>query len=753
MQLLRGRSRQLRQRWSAGSAVLLLALAIAAVTILYTNQERNYHWWVDWWSRTRSLADLVPTLPSVALQQIQTSLSWERNSLYTLPLIPFMLVLGSSRWVYEIGLAWVYLLPFCLVMGAIGQTLLTVPQATQQHANRTAPPAVFWITAGLTLLLPVNWTPTFLGIPDTGGALFIALATLIYLQDVQLKRVWRSVAIGGLIACAILLRRHFAYGGVALLVAIGIYAAWQTLREAQAKPTAFGQAILRVGLRLSLIVTTLLGIMQLVAGEFTLQALTQDYRNLYTSWSLPLTDTLQRYLGFYGWITWLLALGGWGIAAFSQTLVLQRAIPFCLFGGSSVLIWLGGLRYGNVFYALHITPLIVGGLAALVWTLQMQLQGQWRKLLLAGLACYLIGNWTLALLPPGPLEALLRSHLAFNMAPLVRTDEEALVNLINYLRQLTPNGEAIYIAGYQRLQLNTSLIRAVEQVQYPQERSRLNLLLTPQVDSQDFYPLQPLLQAEYVVIPEPLLDYPGSPAQVTPLGEWILPQETQVVRVVLTAFAEHWELAQDFEPLPVQFQLDYGTTVRLFHRVKPTSVATALRSLLALQQRIGKRPGGQLDWIGLGQEAGKIQVSQNWDNSYRLVSFPCDRLRSLRSPAPLALVSPLSREFYDNSTTFVYAEALQGQTQITGWLTLWTPPCQGASLKLMTLTSQGTIVDTASSVIPRQPVIRFQRSLRAKSGNYLLLQVLGQDNPKASADTAYCTVDMNQLVVSLQATP
>jgi hypothetical protein len=51
-------------------------------------------------------------------------------------LIPFILVFGSSRLIYELALALAYLLPFALVMGAI---------ATQLIRAHSRP--VFWATA------------------------------------------------------------------------------------------------------------------------------------------------------------------------------------------------------------------------------------------------------------------------------------------------------------------------------------------------------------------------------------------------------------------------------------------------------------------------------------------------------------------------------------------------------------------------------------------------------------------------------
>src|SRR4028119_1220774 len=184
----------------------LLTLIVLIVTTLYISSERNFHWWIDWYFPAIQISDGLRNLRPEAIELLKTTLTQERNRLYVLPLVPFFWVFGNSRLVYEIGLAIFYLLPLPLVMGAIAAQLI------QAHRQ-----IVFWATAFLTLLIPVNWVPTFMGIPDTGGAVFLGLAALVYLQDFRLKQWWRVPVIGGAIGLAILLRRPFISGGVPIL--------------------------------------------------------------------------------------------------------------------------------------------------------------------------------------------------------------------------------------------------------------------------------------------------------------------------------------------------------------------------------------------------------------------------------------------------------------------------------------------------------------------------------------------------------
>jgi hypothetical protein len=63
------------------------------------------------------------------------------------------------------------------------------------------------------------------------------------------------------------------------------------------------------------------------------------------------------------------------------------------------------------------------------------------------------------------------------------------------------------------------------------------------------------------------------PSQVPAVGEWVLPQETQLLNRVLQAFNENWSYAQSFELLPEEFHLARQTVVRIYKRKKISSLA------------------------------------------------------------------------------------------------------------------------------------------------------------------------------------
>jgi hypothetical protein len=245
--------------------------------------------------------------------------------------------------------------------------------------------------------------------------------------------------------------------------------------------------------------------------------------------------------------------------------------------------------------------------------------------MLGVIAGYLVLNFMVGLAPIGTMSRVFHPLFALNMPPLVRTDYDEVVGLVKYLRQLTPEGEPILVVGFQRLQLTSSMVRSAEYLLYPDDDRVLNTLPTPEVDSRDSYPLEEMLEAQYVVVPSRLPAYSSNPTQNPAVGEWLPNQENDVVNVVFDAFTQNWEFAQDFQRLPTEFQFENGVVVSIYQRLRPTSLATTVRTLHAMQQKIGERPGSQGNWIILSQWLNNTTVRQNSGNRYKVVAFRRDR--------------------------------------------------------------------------------------------------------------------------------
>lgn len=709
----RTRSRlEFRPQWvNFGLFVLLVAIA-TTITTIYISHERNFHWWIDWYYKTIDVADAFRKSPFEGIDNVGQSLGDERNKIYTLPLVPFILIFGESRLVYQISLALVYLLPFSLSMGAVATELI-----------RANPHTVFWSTALISLLIPVTWIATFLGIPDTGGSALIGWAAFVYLKDIKLKQWWQIPIIGFCLGLAILLRRHFVYGAIAFLCAITsqaliyLFAKWRYNHQF---PWHNLQVIcVQIGLVGTICFTTLIT----VAGEFTQRAITTNYRNLYASWTLPFDNAVGLYAAFYGWATLLLVALGFSAGIQTSVLSVPAFNFIALFGIFSLIEWLFLLRYGNIFYSLHFTPIIVMGLATFIWTC-IKLNRKVHALMLVVGSCYLVSNLVIGLTPIGSFNHPLRPLFALNIPPLVRKDYDEVARMVDYLRKLAPNKEPIYVVGSQRLHLNRSMIRAGDRILYGHKQDILFLLPAPQVDSQDYYPLETLLQAQYVVLPNHLPDYDLDFTKVPAVGEWLPLKESDVVKVVLDAFTQNWQIAQDFQRLPVQFTLANNTIVNIYQRIRPTSLKTAVQTLATMQQQIGERPGAQLDWIGLSQHWNDFLVLKNPDNTYKLSTYPIERTKK-------------------QAKSFLYLEMLEN-AEITGTVKFSGNHC-GTSLDLKMLSQEGNIISSTKNELFNENSSKFRLSITNNNASYLLLNLLNYDKDNLINQ---CAIELNSLVVS-----
>ncbi|MEG4021852.1 hypothetical protein [Microcoleus sp. S13C4] len=694
-----------------------------AVTSIYVSSEHTFYWWdyAGYNTATVNTANLFRDSPDKAWRGVIESLSKEKNLLISLPLVPFILLFGESRLSYILSVSLIYVLPFRLLLGAISAKLIPF-----------YPRRVFWSTVLLSLLIPMSWIPTLRGYLDTGGCVFVALAIWVYLQDVKLKSWWNIPLIGFLLAAAILLRRHFAYSAIAFLGAatlqafiefiVLIYGRKTALSSSKDKDVAVPfpyRCLFESAVKLGLIAATSLTILMLVAGDFTRSALTVDYRNLYVAWSLPVKDILTRYADFYGLGTWLLVLIGFSAGILTRILVPAAAIFVSLFGVLSLVEWLLVLRYGYLHYTIHLTPIALLGLSTFFWTTWLTLKGKVRYFMLGAAGLYLVWNAAVGLIP---LKIDLSRLFVGNFPPLVRSDYDEVVKLVEFLRKLAPNEEPIYIAGASN-SFNANILRqANRKLNPPEGWWKLNTIGRPQIDSRDTYPLPELLQSQYAVVAVPF-------QQVLPTDEQVLrSHEQDVVKVVYDAFTQNWEIARDFQLLPEQFKLENGVTVRVYRRVRPTDTATAVRTLDAMQRQIVDRPGTQLDWISLHQSiytSTNYSVSQESDNLYKIVTHPIKNSKKL-------------------DTSFLYLGSISDKAKVTGKLNLPNKQCPGIALRLTLWDKQGKLVDSAEMAYSQKSAIGLNLLVEGKNPTYLLLEVLSSSKQDL---TKQCQLEINNLAV------
>jgi hypothetical protein len=659
-------------------AVLILVTII--VTTIYVSSEHYFYFWdfVNYPNQTSELVSVLRKYPLQAIWRFYTSLSNDYSQLPCLPLIPFFLIFGDSRLVFIVPCVLVYIVPFTLVTGAIATKLIPI-----------YPRVVFWSTAFVTLLIPSTWTALLRGYPDIGSAVLIGLAALIYLQDVRLKTWWKASLIGILLALSILFRRHFAYSVRAFLVAAILQTLIILIVDGCDRPEKIVRNIKHYSLFFSLIIISSLVTLTILAPKFVYKLLTVNFRELYASYEQPLSVTFQFYGQSYGWLTWLTVIVGYAAGIVTRTLVRPGIFFVVSFGCISLIQWGLSSKQLGVHYTTHFTLFVVLGIQAFLWMTWLLLRDKQRIWILSVGVLLLVFNAAIALTPIS-LPASLRPLLAANYPPLVRNDYDTFVQMLEYLREIAPKKEPIYVIASSTT-INAHMVGEAETQFYGKKHRKLKVLDVPEIDSRDTYPLEGLLQAKYVVVAEPFQYH-------------LPPQEQDIVKVAWDMFIENRELARDFQRLPKQFVLDGNITLSIYERTKTTDFATALAALKEMQERIQPKPGSQSDWITMEQSGRGMLMGKNPDNTLEI-----------KTSAP-------------SSATLLYFGSIPEVVNLIGQTDFRGDRCPALSLQLSALNSQANVIDSASVSPASDNPKHLSLSIEGKQAAYLSLNINYSDS-------------------------
>jgi hypothetical protein len=542
-------------RASDGLAALLLLLTVVSLVIRYITPETGFYWWdyADYHNYAILMAEAFNQSPSDGWEFLGQSLSQQKNALHILPLLPIIQLGDHHRLAYILSLALIYLIPFSLGMGAIATEL------PLRHLSQWGKRPVFWFTTVLTLLLPMTWIPMLRGYPDIGGAMVLVWATWLYLRYPRLRQPWQILALGAMIALMVLLRRHFAYSALTLLLAVALSQRIGSRKD--------WQKSLILWLRLAMVGIVSLIVMAIVAPEFTQKAMTTDFSSRYQLWSLPLGVMLSRTGAAYGWGLWAMAIVGW--------LVSQRWGQFGwrvvgMAAGLSLGVVLLKLRYGNLHYTLHLTPWLVLGLLAFTEVLLDRVQRRWGLVLLGA---YVLVNFSsgLGMLSTGmspsvadfPSESVLarvplKPLLAKAHPPLVRQDRAELERLLLRLQGLSQQQQTVALLAASN-QVNASMFQSEA---FQRFDNSLTLLPVAIFDG-PVSPWETVLEADVVIVATP-------PQLIELQDEQVVRSQSQtMIRLISEAFTQNQAITEKFRRLPDSFELQGGVQVWLYERRQP----------------------------------------------------------------------------------------------------------------------------------------------------------------------------------------
>ncbi len=628
----------------------VLVFVSAGFSILYISSERYFYYWD--YSVYQAMAARVAReflqSPALMLKDVRNSINLEYNYYYTLPLIPFLIKSNTSRLAYILGITLVYQAPYALVLGAIATRLIQAPAR-----------AVFWSTALLAFLTPMALAPTLRGYPDVAAALMIALAVWIYLIDIHLKPRWQPVLIGVCLAAAMLLRRHYIYAAAAFILASGLLQLVLFFLSVRKDRRNALRELFVFGLNLGLILAVLLLALMIFGRPYLTRLLASDYRALYQSYANPPVAALKMFISYYGWITLGLAVLGLALGLRKGVLNRNSSLFLIFMSLASWMAWVIVIRYYATHYTLHLTYGIVLGISALFWTAWLGPSGFKRWLAVAALSTLVIANAILHLAPVGPLSNF-SGLFPMRYAPLVRQDYAEVERLVAYLRKHVATGAAIFMVD-SSIVMNDDLLANADKAVDGQPI--LNVMHTPQVDSRDFYPLEQLLQAQYVLVSTPYQHVLKDPDQ------------QRVSGVVFNAFQDGWEIAQDFELVPRQFKFANGAVLKIYQRIRPTSLETAVRTFHEMLAYIDRRPGQQKDWIVLHRLDG-LQWTKTADSAYHL-EFEIG-----------------NHDTISQAVSLLYADQLSGRLTVALDASSLIQACPSARLVLQTFDPAGNLISS-----------------------------------------------------------
>jgi hypothetical protein len=679
---------------------LLAALmaVLLGVTYAYVGAERFFYYWDFAVHQDIASATAAAFRESwtAGWRAVGQSLREDYNALFALPLAP---VLGrhDSRMAYEMGLALTGLLPFALAVGALATRVVAGPART-----------VFWTATWLTLLVPMSWVPTLRGYPDAGAAALITIALAVYLRDDRPRRPREAALIGVLLAAAVLYRRHFLYAALAFTASALLFETARAARSARGGAASARGEWIGLGQRVGAGGLAAAATMGALGQGFLTRLWSYDFARLYRAYEEAPRHVVEWYADAFGLA--LIGLAVLGALAAARAGLAHRAplAYLALFAALSTLQWVFFVRQLGEQYTLHVTPLLVLGLTALlfrIWSIRAALP---RALARTALAAILVANALLGLTVVAA-ESPVRRAFGGAWVPLIRWDYDEVARLVDFLRGISNAYQGVYVIASSHT-INADLVRHAEQVLHGRRDRQLDVLPVPTVDSRDYYPLNALLEAEHVVL-------------VRPLQTHLRPEEQKVLAVVYDLFASGGEIARDFTARPERFELEDGALVTVFSRDHPTGLATALRTLAIVESAVPTRPGQLAEWTVVNRRF-RAWVSRNPDGSTSWAAHPAP---SGQSP----------------STVLAWNGPSLRHAEVRGTVAFVDRRCPGATLELATAQEDGTVHPLAR--VRRRPDEdgRFQVEVAPERGR-LVIRLLDYE-PGGSID--YCLLTVDPLVV------
>jgi hypothetical protein len=476
------------------TAILILIAAQATFVANYVGREHTIYFWdhAMYFDMARSFYEHTARDASAGWAAFRHSLADNYNLIFALPSLISFELFGVSRLVFILTNFFVFFLGYEIAVAFfLARTL--------GFKGNTA----FIISLVIAFLIPPLWLPLLEGYPDIGAAACLVFAAGLGLAAPTSVRIFhRALGLGCVLGAAVLLRRHFVYPAMALLLSLLSLALWDILRTPKNRTRQLTRTIMYFGLCSA----SFAGFLILSAPDFVSHALTTDYGTLYLSYRRPADMFLYFVVGGFGLGLLLAAASGLVLLAGLGRAARKVSLFITLFVLMWFVLWALGPDQMGHHYMLHVLPLAIAtGLVG--WFIYFE-NKRCRIKDSVGAACLLVlmanSMWALGFSPTGvwPNDNGTPGIFSAPRPPVIRSDYGEWLRLADYLRRTTTPNDHIMVVGSSFI-FNQDLLHNIYRDTPDGAGMILRLPKTPEIDHEEPAPLDVFAAADVYLVPKP----------------------------------------------------------------------------------------------------------------------------------------------------------------------------------------------------------------------------------------------------------
>jgi hypothetical protein len=571
------------------SYALLAALVLfqAFFVAAYVGHEREIYAWdhIMYYNMARQDFQLFGARFSNGWASFRDSFTGNYNHIFALPSFLSFFLFGMSRTVFLLTNFFVFFIAYEAGFAFLLRRLF-------QFSWRGA----FGLSFLGAFLVPPLWLSLLEGYPDIGAAACILFAFTFAFAASE-KQDWRTALLmGAFLASAILLRRHFVYPALALVVTTALFMAEKMRRGFSWR--ASSKDIRRVFLFFAIVGATVLAALALIEPDFLKSSLTIDYTRLYVAYKRPPFFLLHFIASIFGIGLITLAVSGLVLLGRQKGERRKRAVFVGCFTIIWLIIWCVGPSEAAHHYMLHALPLLVlSGL--LGWFLFLVEKPGPKKIALAAIVfVFLLINSGRALwfspVTMWPQDDYPVSLFSAPRPPVRRPDYDEWLRLAAYLQKTTTPKDHIEVIG-SSIAFSLGVLYGVYEDIFGATEMYPRLMEVPEIDHVGTPPLNVFTVSDVYVV-------------ATPTQYHLDPSGQKVVTSVALQFPPPPSRASLFALDPEIFHMVDGITVRIWRRTKDWPPGKLHEALSEIRRAAQADRRFNLDWITedmpLSTEAG-----------------------------------------------------------------------------------------------------------------------------------------------------